>query len=138
MRHTKRSYRIVSGLAAAWLLLAAAGCAAPSSGTVSQTAASQTVSAAASEESEIVSSAASKASPAVSETVSVEASSDTMLYTGSLSGQIVWIPTNGGKKYHANPSCSNMIDPVELPVEEAAARGFEPCARCHPGEQSSD
>ncbi len=43
---------------------------------------------------------------------------------------MVWIPVNGGKKYHSTASCSNMIDPECVAVSEAAARGFEPCGRC--------
>ena len=43
----------------------------------------------------------------------------------------VWIPTKGGKKYHAKASCSNMIDPDEVTKNEAEDLGFEPCKRCY-------
>lgn len=43
----------------------------------------------------------------------------------------VWIPTNGGKKYHKSASCSNMKNPEEVTKSEAEARGFDPCKRCY-------
>lgn len=48
-----------------------------------------------------------------------------------LSGQVVWIPTHGGTKYHSDPDCSNMIDPLAVDLNEAVAQGFEACKRCH-------
>lgn len=44
---------------------------------------------------------------------------------------LVWIPTNGGKKYHNDPDCSQMIDPEQVTEEEAIRRGFGRCKRCH-------
>lgn len=49
----------------------------------------------------------------------------------SKQGAMVWIPTKGGKKYHTNPECSNMIDPDKVTEAEAEALGFTPCKRCH-------
>ena len=46
-------------------------------------------------------------------------------------GTMVWIPTNGGRKYHAKDSCSGMIDPVQVTVSEAQRQGYEPCRRCY-------
>ena len=43
----------------------------------------------------------------------------------------VWIPTNGGKKYHKSASCSNMKNPEEVTKSEAESRGFDPCKRCY-------
>lgn len=43
----------------------------------------------------------------------------------------VWIPTKGGTKYHITSSCSNMIDPQQVTVQEAENQGFEPCKRCY-------
>lgn len=43
----------------------------------------------------------------------------------------VWIPTNGGSKFHHNFYCSGMVDPEYVTVDEARARGFEPCGRCY-------
>lgn len=43
----------------------------------------------------------------------------------------VWIPTNGGQKYHKTASCSNMKSPEEVTKSEAEARGFTPCKRCY-------
>lgn len=44
---------------------------------------------------------------------------------------MVWIPTKGGKKYHTNEGCSNMIDPDHVTLSQAEALGFTPCKRCH-------
>ncbi len=44
---------------------------------------------------------------------------------------MVWIPTNGGSKYHSRSGCSNMKDPKQVPKSEAEALGFTPCKRCH-------
>ncbi len=43
----------------------------------------------------------------------------------------VWIPTNGGKKYHTKSSCSNMKNPEQVSEKTAKSRGFDPCKRCH-------
>lgn len=44
---------------------------------------------------------------------------------------LVWVPVNGGTKYHSKSSCSNMIDPMQIPLDQAIACGYEPCKRCH-------
>lgn len=49
----------------------------------------------------------------------------------SESSIMVWIPTNGGKKYHTHAGCSNMRDPEYVTLEEAEELGFTPCKRCH-------
>ncbi len=46
-------------------------------------------------------------------------------------GNLVWVPTNGGKKYHRKSSCSKMIDPMQVTVETAVANGFTPCKKCY-------
>lgn len=46
-------------------------------------------------------------------------------------GQTVWIPTNGGKKYHRTSDCSDMINPSKTTIENAKAQGFEPCKKCY-------
>jgi hypothetical protein len=51
--------------------------------------------------------------------------------TGDTEGDLVWIPTNGGTKYHSTSSCSNMKDPMQVTKEHAEANGFTPCKRCH-------
>lgn len=45
----------------------------------------------------------------------------------------VWIPVNGGKKYHAVPECSKMVDPRPATKDMAYDYGFTPCGRCKPG-----
>ena len=48
--------------------------------------------------------------------------------TGS---NLVWIPTNGGKKYHSHSGCSNMKNPNQVTKATAEANGFTPCAKCY-------
>ena len=43
----------------------------------------------------------------------------------------VWIPTNGGTKYHSRPDCSNMKNPKQVTIEEAIDMGFTPCKKCY-------
>lgn len=47
------------------------------------------------------------------------------------SSEMVWIPTNGGKKYHSKSTCSQMIAPEYVTVSQAISQGFTACARCH-------
>lgn len=44
---------------------------------------------------------------------------------------MVWIPTNGGTKYHSRSGCSNMKNPQQVTLDEAQSRGFTACKRCH-------
>jgi hypothetical protein len=44
---------------------------------------------------------------------------------------MVWIPTNGGQKYHSHAGCSNMDDPEKVTQGEAESLGFSPCKRCY-------
>lgn len=46
-------------------------------------------------------------------------------------GLMVWIPTNGGKRYHNNSSCSGMINPRRVDLGEAKYLGFTACGRCY-------
>lgn len=49
----------------------------------------------------------------------------------STPGNTVWIPTKGGKKYHAKSTCSGMNGPEEVTKAEAERRGFTPCKKCY-------
>ena len=44
---------------------------------------------------------------------------------------LVWIPTNGGKKYHCRSTCSNMDEPIQVTQTEAVALGFTACKKCY-------
>lgn len=44
---------------------------------------------------------------------------------------MVWIPTNGGTKYHSNSSCSKMKNPQKVTVKQAESGGYTPCQRCY-------
>lgn len=46
-------------------------------------------------------------------------------------GNLVWVPTNGGKKYHSKSTCSNMENPMQVSVETATANGYTACKRCY-------
>lgn len=46
-------------------------------------------------------------------------------------GNLVWVPTNGGTKYHNKSTCSNMIDPIQVSEETAIENGYTPCKRCY-------
>ena len=46
-------------------------------------------------------------------------------------GNLVWVPTNGGKKYHSKPTCSGMIDPIQVTLEHAEENGYTACQKCH-------
>lgn len=45
---------------------------------------------------------------------------------------MVWIPIHGGKKYHADASCSQMKSPMEVPLSVALEKGYTPCKLCYP------
>ncbi|MBO5019983.1 MAG: hypothetical protein J6D52_04890 [Clostridia bacterium] len=44
---------------------------------------------------------------------------------------LVWIPTNGGTKFHTHSGCSNMDNPEHVTQSEAESLGFTPCKRCY-------
>lgn len=45
--------------------------------------------------------------------------------------QMVWIPTNGGTKYHSKSSCSGMKDPQQVSISSAKAQGYDACKKCY-------
>lgn len=51
--------------------------------------------------------------------------------SGQTTGQMVWIPTHGGKKYHRSASCSGMKGPEKVSLSTAKARGFTACKKCY-------
>lgn len=44
---------------------------------------------------------------------------------------LVWIPTNGGTKYHSRSGCSGMKNPRQVSRSEAASLGFSACKKCY-------
>lgn len=60
-----------------------------------------------------------------------KASSTATTGQSSSSGTMVWIPTNGGTKYHKTSGCSNMIDPEKVTISNAQSLGFTACGRCY-------
>ncbi|MBO5534479.1 MAG: peptidoglycan-binding protein [Clostridia bacterium] len=45
-------------------------------------------------------------------------------------GQEVWIPTDGGTRFHSNPTCSGMAYARKMSARNAQALGFAPCRKC--------
>ncbi|MGN0763921.1 MAG: peptidoglycan-binding protein, partial [Aristaeellaceae bacterium] len=43
----------------------------------------------------------------------------------------VWIPTNGGEKYHSKSSCSGMENPKRVTYREAIEQGYDACGKCY-------
>lgn len=43
----------------------------------------------------------------------------------------VWVPTNGGTKYHSRSSCSGMKNPRQTTLAQAKAEGYGACSKCH-------
>ena len=52
-------------------------------------------------------------------------------YTAPQSGTVYIAGSVKGKKYHSDPNCSNMNDPVPLTQAEAEARNYTPCKKCY-------
>ncbi len=46
------------------------------------------------------------------------------------SGWLVWIPTDGGTRYHSHEKCSGMYNPIQVTEQEAIDRGFSRCGKC--------
>lgn len=47
-------------------------------------------------------------------------------------GQMVWIASSGnGTKYHSNPNCSRMKNPVQISIQDAQNQGYGPCSKCY-------
>lgn len=79
------------------------------------------------------------AAPAASETqaagdtgaAAASESSAASSYTAPQSGTVYIAGSGKGKKYHSDPNCSNMNDPVPLTQAEAEARNYTPCKKCY-------
>ena len=69
-------------------------------------------------------SASPDSKPSQNTTVTIPEYSETV-------GNLVWVPVNGGTKYHSKSSCSNMIEPIQVSIETAIQNGFTACKRCH-------
>ena len=49
----------------------------------------------------------------------------------SVGESMVWIPTNGGTKYHLESTCSNMKNPERVSLSKAQSLGFTACKKCY-------
>lgn len=100
---------------------------APSTASASETpAASEATEAPASETPK-----ASEATEAPETPASAASASVTVPDAPAMGDNLVWVPTNGGKKYHKNSTCSKMNEPMQVTVETATANGYTPCKRCY-------
>lgn len=59
----------------------------------------------------------------------LETASDAPFAGAQKETRLVWV-SNSGKRYHGNPSCSNMKNPQEISLEDAVSRGLTPCKKC--------
>ena len=92
-------------------------------------------------ETKAPSSAASKPASSVSSASKSEApakenqsrvSSSKAPRQGEPQGQNVWIASSGrGTKYHSDPDCSNMKDPIKISLSKAKAQGYTACKKCY-------
>ena len=55
----------------------------------------------------------------------------TVPITEDTQGNLVWVPTQGGTKYHNKSTCSGMKDPKQVTVEHAVANGYTQCKKCY-------
>ena len=69
--------------------------------------------------------------PLTDNTTGEQSNSVTVPSEPETGANLVWVPTNGGTKYHSKSSCSGMKDPIQVTEETAIANGYEPCGRCH-------
>ena len=44
---------------------------------------------------------------------------------------LVWVPVKGGTKYHSNPNCSGMDNPIQVTLETAKKNNYSPCKKCY-------
>ena len=62
----------------------------------------------------------------------IDATSDDAASTTSIAvnpDKLVYI-TKSGKKYHADEHCSDMKNPTRTIIDDAVAKGYEPCKKC--------
>lgn len=59
-----------------------------------------------------------------------EAQQTTEQTTTTEKEEMVWV-SNTGSKYHSNPNCSNMRNPVQRTLSYAKSRGLSPCSKCY-------
>ena len=81
----------------------------------------------------VVSSKPQAAAPSKQETVSKKPAADSKApLHGEPQGQNVWIASSGrGRKYHSDPDCSNMKDPIKISLSKAKAQGYTACKKCY-------
>ena len=44
--------------------------------------------------------------------------------------KMVWVPSSGSK-YHSRSTCSGMVSPRQIPLEDAIKQGYTACKKCH-------
>ncbi len=53
------------------------------------------------------------------------------LTTGNQTENACVYVTSSGTKYHQNPNCSKMRNPIKIDLLEAIEKGYEPCSKCY-------
>lgn len=60
-----------------------------------------------------------------------ESSSTVKVPPAEKGDNLVWIPTNGGTKYHSRSGCSKMKNPRQVTKATAESSGYTPCKKCY-------
>lgn len=55
----------------------------------------------------------------------------TVPQNSEVGNNLVWVPVNGGTKFHTHSGCSNIKSPMQVTRETAEANGYSPCKRCY-------
>ena len=48
-----------------------------------------------------------------------------------ITGEVYIAGSGNGTKYHRSPNCSNMNNPIGIPLNDAIARGYTACKKCY-------
>lgn len=59
-----------------------------------------------------------------------QAAEQTTEQTTTEKEEMVWV-SNTGSKYHSNPNCSGMRNPIKETLSDAKSRGLSPCSKCY-------
>ena len=81
--------------------------------------------------SQITAAASDEAEGSVGKSASSSKNKVTVPDAGEEGDDLVWVPVNGGTKYHKSATCSKMKEPMQVTRDTAIANGYEPCKRCY-------
>ena len=67
----------------------------------------------------------------MSRTMGIIAPSNIQIGSDEKVGSATVYITGTGKKYHNNPNCSKMRNPIAIDLLDAIEKGYEPCGKCY-------